>query len=335
MISKGIDTFARINRDIVAGIWQTALIMPLDCAMFIYFTGEPSYPNLDYRFWIFFSIYTIFFIGGYAVAPIIRKRKLISMLTNFVNEGKITQMQKQKIWNIVKDNAKYSPLWSKDGFLSFIMENIYCISIIFAFFGGEGLINACLNGTEKAMSIIHLCLAVSCLLLESRLDKYLAKKVRKKYQMNNMKIFYGVNKDITTRLIADITGDSTSNNLMNLHLESMLEDITDILDVSNDKQMALINALMTSIFPKVKVLQMPAWDTVPYDRVAPAAEIIGRQIDTLIQLLNPPKKCLVLTTVAAWGQLLPPKEFFKDSALSIHQGQSVAFDVIQNFLNKK
>ncbi|MBQ7552450.1 MAG: hypothetical protein IJT15_03315 [Rickettsiales bacterium] len=238
MISKGIDTFARINRDIVAGIWQTALIMPLDCAMFIYFTGEPSYPNLDYRFWIFFSIYTIFFIGGYAVAPIIRKRKLISMLTNFVNEGKITQMQKQKIWNIVKDNAKYSPLWSKDGFLSFIMENIYCISIIFAFFGGEGLINACLNGTEKAMSIIHLCLAVSCLLLESRLDKYLAKKVRKKYQMNNMKIFYGVNKDITTRLIADITGDSTSNNLMNLHLESMLEDITDILDVSNDKQIA-------------------------------------------------------------------------------------------------
>lgn len=238
LLTKGIDTFARINRDIVAGIWQTALIMPLDCAMFIYFTGEPSYPNLDYRFWIFFLIYTMFFIGGYAIAPIIRKRKLISMLTSFVKEGKITQTQKQKIWNIVKDNAKYLPLWSKDGFLSFIMENIYCISIIFAFFGGEGLINACLNGTAKAMSIIHLCLSVGCLLLESRLDKYLAKKVRKKYQMNNMKIFYGVNKDITTRLIADITGDSTSNNLMNLHLESMLEDITDILDVSNDKQIA-------------------------------------------------------------------------------------------------
>ena len=103
---------------------------------------------------------------------------------------------------------------------------------------------------------------------------------------------------------------------------------------SNDKQMASVNTLMARIFPKVKVLQIPAWDTVPYDRVAPAAEIIGRQIDTLVQLLNPPQKCLVLTTAAAWGQLLPPQDFFKGSALSVRQGQTIAFDEIQNFLNR-
>ena len=48
-------------------------------------------------------------------------------------------------------------------------------------------------------------------------------------------MFYGANKEITAKLIADITGDSSSKNLMNLHLESMLEDITDILDVSQEK----------------------------------------------------------------------------------------------------
>ena len=233
-----IDTFARLNKDIIAGIWQTAAIMPFDCAMFVYFTGEPSYPNLDYRFWIFFGIYTIFFIGGYAVAPYLRKRKLITMLQGFVDEGRITKVQMMKIWSIVRSNAKYSSLFSKDGLSSFFMENIYCFSIIFAFFGGEGLINACLNGTAKAVSIIHLCCAIGCLLIEARMDKYLAKRVRQKYKMKNIKIFSGVNKDISTRLIADITGDSSSANLMNLHLENMLEDITDILDVSNEKSIA-------------------------------------------------------------------------------------------------
>ena len=103
---------------------------------------------------------------------------------------------------------------------------------------------------------------------------------------------------------------------------------------SNDKQMIAVSNLMHQIFPKVLVLQMPAWDTVPYDRTAPSSEIIGRQIDTLIQLMNAPKQCLVVTTVAAWGQLLPPESFFVDSALSIHQGQSISFDTIQQFLNK-
>ena len=238
ILSTAVNTFIRLNKDIVAGIWQTALVMPLDCAMFIHFTGEPSYQNLDYRFWIFFSIYTLFFLGGYAFAPLARKKKLKNLLNQFVVDGNITNLQAKKIWDIVKDNSRYAPLWSKSGMLLFLMENIYCMSIIFAFFGGEGLINACLNGTEKAMSILHLCFASGCLILESQLDKYIAKRIRRKYKMGNMKIFYGANKQITTQLIADITGDSSSNNLMNLHLESMLEDITEILDVSSKKEEA-------------------------------------------------------------------------------------------------
>ena len=235
-LAKLENIFVRLNKDIVAGIWQTALIMPLDCAMFIYFTGEPSYPNLDYRFWIFFLIYTIFFLSGYAWVPLARKRKIANLLNRLEKEGKITEMQHKRIWVIIKDNSRYAPLWTKAGIMLFLMENLYCLSIIFAFFGGEGLINACLNGTEKAMSIIHLCLACGCLVLEAKLDKILARKMRKKYKMQNVRVFYGANKEISTQLIADISGDSSSDNLMNLHFEHMLEDITNILDVSNDKK---------------------------------------------------------------------------------------------------
>ena len=103
---------------------------------------------------------------------------------------------------------------------------------------------------------------------------------------------------------------------------------------SNEKRMAALCALMARIFPKVQVLQMPAWDVVPYDRTAPSSEIVGRQIDTLIRLMDPPKNCLVVTTVAAWSQLLPPKHFLEGSALSVRRGQTVAFDMLQQFLNK-
>jgi hypothetical protein len=241
IIASMIDIFARLNRDIVAGIWQTALIMPLDCTLFVVLTGKPSYEGLDYRFWIFFSIYTVFFLLGYAASPIIRKHQFIGMLTNMVEEGNITVGQKTKILDIVKNTSRYAPLWSRDGFCLFFMENLYCFSIIFAFFGGEGLINASLNGLPKIVPILHLCFAVLCLFFEAKFDKYFAKKMREKYKMNNVKMFYGANKEITAKLIADITGDSSSKNLMNLHLESMLEDITDILDVSQEKEKAKKN----------------------------------------------------------------------------------------------
>ena len=230
-----VDTFARLNKDIVAGIWQTAIIMPFDCFLFVKLTGTPSYEGLDYRFWIFFIIYTILFLGGYALTPMIKKKQLLDMLSQMVENGNITAVQKIKIWNIAKDNARYAPLWSKDGLCLFFMENLYCFSIIFAFFGGEGLINMSLNGMPRIVPILHLCFAVLCLYAEAKFDKYFACKMKKKYKMNNVKMFYGANKEITAKLIADITGDSSSKNLMNLHLESMLEDITDILDVAQEK----------------------------------------------------------------------------------------------------
>ena len=230
-----VDVFARLNKDIIAGIWQTAIIMPFDCFLFVKLTGTPSYEGIDHRFWIFFTIYTIFFLGGYAASPIIRKRQLLGMLSQMVEKGTITASQKTKIWNIAKDNTRYAPLWSKDGLCLFFMENLYCFSIIFAFFGGEGLINMSLNGMPRIVPILHLCFAVLCLFAEAKFDKYFAKKMRKKYKIENVKMFYGANKEITAKLIADITGDSSSKNLMNLHLECMLEDITDILDVSKEK----------------------------------------------------------------------------------------------------
>ena len=235
------DLLIRLNRDVFAGIWQVALIMPLDNVFFLTLTNDdPSYMNLDHRFWFWFAIGTLFFLGGYAYAPYGRKHKILGLLSELTNSGQITQLQKQKVWNIIKNSPRYVPLWTKDGFLVFAMENLYCMMIMFSFFAGEGLINGFMDDCQgkKIVASCHLILCFGCLWLEGRLDRYLANKMRKAIKSKNEKMFYGANKQITTQLIADITGDSTSDNLMKIHFENMLEDITEILDVSNDKDIA-------------------------------------------------------------------------------------------------
>ena len=116
--------------------------------------------------------------------------------------------------------------------------------------------------------------------------------------------------------------------------QKLLKDKGVLVHVAqNEKRLRFLADLIHTLMPKQKLLVLPAWDTVPYDRTAPSPEILGTQIDTLTELVHGVKDTIVLTSVAAWSQLLPPKDFFKGTALSLKVGQSVAFDDILKFLN--
>jgi len=58
------------------------------------------------------------------------------------------------------------------------------------------------------------------------------------------------------------------------------------------------------------VLQFPGWDCLPYDRVSPSQNVTARRIAALAQmatLRQNPKPALILTTVNACMQKLPPR----------------------------
>ena len=101
----------------------------------------------------------------------------------------------------------------------------------------------------------------------------------------------------------------------------------------NERRLNFLADLIHTLMPKQKVLLLPAWDTVPYDRTAPSPEILGTQIDTLTELVAGCQDVIVLTSVSAWLQLLPPKDFFKGTSLSLKVGQTIAFDSLLKFLN--
>jgi transcription-repair coupling factor (superfamily II helicase) len=101
-----------------------------------------------------------------------------------------------------------------------------------------------------------------------------------------------------------------------------------ILHVARDgTRLATLEEAIPFFAPDIEVLSFPAWDGVPYDRVAPNAETIAQRIATLAELAerapDDAKPLVVLTTVNAIVQRVPPREFIANSSLRLQPGNSV------------
>jgi len=79
----------------------------------------------------------------------------------------------------------------------------------------------------------------------------------------------------------------------------------------DDARMARLAEALAFFAPGVEILQFPAWDCLPYDRVSPAAVLVAARISTLSRLLAEPSAArIVLTTVNALVQKIPPRAVF-------------------------
>jgi transcription-repair coupling factor (superfamily II helicase) len=98
-----------------------------------------------------------------------------------------------------------------------------------------------------------------------------------------------------------------------------------ILHVARDGQrMATLEDAIRFFAPDVPVFSFPAWDSVPYDRVGPNAEIIADRIETLSALAHreggADEPLVLLTSVNAVIQRVPPRAFIAASSLRIRAG---------------
>lgn len=85
---------------------------------------------------------------------------------------------------------------------------------------------------------------------------------------------------------------------------------------------------------KRKVLKFIAWDCLPYDRISPSIECIGQRVDTLVTLAENPEQILV-TSVAALSQYLPPRLSFLGESLILKKGDLFSFTQLQTYLEEK
>jgi transcription-repair coupling factor (superfamily II helicase) len=83
----------------------------------------------------------------------------------------------------------------------------------------------------------------------------------------------------------------------------------------DDKRLAAMATALAFFDPSVPVLQFPGWDCLPYDRVSPNADISATRMATLATLaagLSGP--FIVLTTLNAATQYIPPRDLLRDAA---------------------
>ena len=89
----------------------------------------------------------------------------------------------------------------------------------------------------------------------------------------------------------------------------------------DDSRMARLTEALQFFAPHLSVLRFPAWDCLPYDRVSPNPEIVSERIATLARLREPEgKPRVVLTTVNALLQRVPPRSAFEGRALVLRKG---------------
>lgn len=119
-------------------------------------------------------------------------------------------------------------------------------------------------------------------------------------------------------------------------LADMAKQSGEVMHVCRDDvRLAALTEQLSFFAPNIEVLQFPAWDTVPYDRVSPNTDIVAKRLETLSILYAGKAKSarIVLTTVNAVLQKVPPTDFFK-TALTAEAGRSFDEQAFHQFLKK-
>ncbi len=108
------------------------------------------------------------------------------------------------------------------------------------------------------------------------------------------------------------------------------------LHVARDEQrMAAMAEALSFFAPDIKVIEFPAWDCLPYDRVSPAPAIMAKRMAALTKLMANKGKdipLITLTTVNAALQKIPPRDIISKAGFIARPGQTVSMDDLQAHL---
>jgi len=100
-------------------------------------------------------------------------------------------------------------------------------------------------------------------------------------------------------------------------------------------RMAQLARALQFFAPDLDVMQFPAWDCQPYDRVSPHGGVLAQRLTTLARLsrlAGSEKPLIVLTTVNAIVQRVPARTAMAAQALSVAPGHRVPMESIVGWL---
>ena len=97
------------------------------------------------------------------------------------------------------------------------------------------------------------------------------------------------------------------------------------------QRLPLIADTLRFIDPALPVLEVPAWDCLPYDRVSPSTEAAARRIDALAAmaaLRKSPHRAVILVSANALLQRMPPAEQIANQGFHARPGNQVDMEAL-------
>ncbi|WP_419901460.1 transcription-repair coupling factor [Kiloniella sp.] len=104
----------------------------------------------------------------------------------------------------------------------------------------------------------------------------------------------------------------------------------------DDNRLAVLAELVQFFAPDLEIVEIPAWDCLPYDRVSPHKDILASRIDAFAKLLATPVPKtgrLILTTISSSLQRVPPRDLFKNRTLVAKSGSEIKTDHLLKFFS--
>ncbi len=100
-------------------------------------------------------------------------------------------------------------------------------------------------------------------------------------------------------------------------------------------RMAALARALRFFAPDMELLEFPAWDCLPYDRVSPNAAVLAQRMLTLSRLTRVKgrdRPSVLLTTVNAALQRVPARDFVAQQALSVAPGHVLGMAGVMSWL---
>ena len=108
----------------------------------------------------------------------------------------------------------------------------------------------------------------------------------------------------------------------------------------DDARMIAMRDALARLCPSVPTLLFPAWDCLPFDRLSPQNALTGQRVAVLARLADRQEKGasggqLLVTTVNAIMQRVPPIDYFSERSLALSPGDAVGPSRLAEFLSSQ
>jgi len=103
----------------------------------------------------------------------------------------------------------------------------------------------------------------------------------------------------------------------------------------DDSRAAAFMSACRFFAPDIPVISLPAWDCLPYDRVSPSRTLAAKRTAALHSLLitSAGKPFIVVTTVSAATQKVPPRNIIKAAGFQAISGQELRREILETYLS--